>query len=245
MRTNYICKDRSKWLYHVVVKCILNNTFSCPNHITWQAIGRNVNEFGALCSSFDRIEQGLDLLQESITAVGLTPAEDFNIALQLSGPTIFDYVRSFKVHQITTHCKKSSSLMESMWWILGQGQVRGGNWRPEICRRTERLFGGRHRTLSSDYRHHWPYAACGELTLISNIIIAIMGLHRVVCVSTGTRGLDETVWARHRLLSRFVWPHVSSSWSISVRWDYTRVESQRKRSEGDQWKHGDATGWGQ
>ena len=57
-----------------------------------QAISRLVNDMGALCPTYDRPEQGIDLLQEAITAQGLAPGTDFNIMLNLAGPDVFDYV---------------------------------------------------------------------------------------------------------------------------------------------------------
>lgn len=41
---------------------------------------------------FDRPEQGLDMIQESMGRLGLTPGEDLYIALNLAGQEIFDYV---------------------------------------------------------------------------------------------------------------------------------------------------------
>lgn len=50
-----------------------------------------VNDIGAMCPTFDKAEQGLDLLQEAITNCGLTAGEDFFIGLNCAGPEIFDY----------------------------------------------------------------------------------------------------------------------------------------------------------
>lgn len=52
------------------------------------------NDIGALCPSYDKPEQGLDILQDAITSLELTPGEDFFIALNLAGKEIFDYVGS-------------------------------------------------------------------------------------------------------------------------------------------------------
>ncbi|XP_022344151.2 enolase 4-like isoform X4 [Crassostrea virginica] len=49
------------------------------------------NDIGALCPSYDKPEQGLDILQDAITSLELTPGEDFFIALNLAGKEIFDY----------------------------------------------------------------------------------------------------------------------------------------------------------
>ncbi|XP_052101898.1 enolase 4-like isoform X1 [Mytilus californianus] len=50
-----------------------------------------VNDIGAMCPTFDKAEQGLDLLQEAITNCGLTVGEDFFIGLNCAGPEMFDY----------------------------------------------------------------------------------------------------------------------------------------------------------
>ncbi|XP_076104716.1 enolase 4-like isoform X2 [Mytilus galloprovincialis] len=50
-----------------------------------------VNDIGAMCPTFDKAEQGLDLLQEAITNCGLTAGEDFFIGLNCAGPEMFDY----------------------------------------------------------------------------------------------------------------------------------------------------------
>ena len=55
-------------------------------------VGRLTTDSGALFPPLDRVEQGLDLLQEAITHLGLTPGEHFNIALNCAGQEMFDYV---------------------------------------------------------------------------------------------------------------------------------------------------------
>lgn len=55
-----------------------------------------MNDIGAMCPTFDKPEQGLDLLQEAITNCGLTAGEDFFIGLNCAGPEIFDYVSKTK-----------------------------------------------------------------------------------------------------------------------------------------------------
>lgn len=56
-----------------------------------------MNEVGALCPTYDKPEQGLDLLQDAISAQGLNAGEHFHIALNCAGHEIFDYVSaSFK-----------------------------------------------------------------------------------------------------------------------------------------------------
>ena len=57
-----------------------------------QVAAKNVTDNGALMVSFDRPEQGLDMIQEAMTHLELTPGEDFYIALNLAGHEIFDYV---------------------------------------------------------------------------------------------------------------------------------------------------------
>lgn len=56
------------------------------------AVARNVTDTGALMPTFDRPEQGLDLLQEAMKEQELTPGVDFNIAINCAGHEIFDYV---------------------------------------------------------------------------------------------------------------------------------------------------------
>ncbi|XP_033756350.1 enolase 4-like isoform X3 [Pecten maximus] len=49
------------------------------------------NDIGAFCPTFDRPEQGLDLLQEAITQCELTVGEDFFLAINCAAYEIFDY----------------------------------------------------------------------------------------------------------------------------------------------------------
>lgn len=51
-----------------------------------------VNDTGAFCTPLDRVEQGLDLIQDAMKQLNLEPANDFFFALNLSGHEIFDYV---------------------------------------------------------------------------------------------------------------------------------------------------------
>ncbi len=51
-----------------------------------------MTDSGALYPPVDRVEQGLDMIQDAMTALNLTPGEDFFIALDLAGHEIFDYV---------------------------------------------------------------------------------------------------------------------------------------------------------
>lgn len=68
------------------------------------------NDIGALCPSYDKPEQGLDILQDAITSLELTPGEDFFIALNLAGKEIFDYVGShfMKIHELLSqYCTRA------------------------------------------------------------------------------------------------------------------------------------------
>ena len=56
------------------------------------AVARNVTDTGALMPSFDRPEQGLDLIQDAMTTLELTPGDDFHISINCAGHEIFDYV---------------------------------------------------------------------------------------------------------------------------------------------------------
>lgn len=70
------------------------------------------NDIGALCPSYDKPEQGLDILQDAITSLELTPGEDFFIALNLAGKEIFDYVGTvvsfMKIHELLSqYCTRA------------------------------------------------------------------------------------------------------------------------------------------
>ena len=60
-----------------------------------QPLVRLTNDLGALCPQFDRPEQGLDLLQEAITSLGLVPGQDISLAINCAGHEILDYVRTY------------------------------------------------------------------------------------------------------------------------------------------------------
>ena len=60
-----------------------------------QVSQKNVSETGALCPTFDKPEQGLDLLHEAITAANLTPGEDIHIAINAASHEYFDFVSNF------------------------------------------------------------------------------------------------------------------------------------------------------
>ena len=61
-------------------------------NLNLQVTARNTNDLGCLCPQLDKVEQGLDLIQEAITATGLTPGDDFHIILNSAGHEMFDYV---------------------------------------------------------------------------------------------------------------------------------------------------------
>ncbi|KAL4229879.1 Enolase [Mactra antiquata] len=69
-------------VYNDLTKSILNKS---------GVQAKNITDIGALMVSFDRPEQGLDLIQESMTRLELKPGEDLCIALNLAGHEIFDY----------------------------------------------------------------------------------------------------------------------------------------------------------
>lgn len=75
---------------------------------------RNVNETGALCPTFDRPEQGLDLLLEAITAANLTPGVDIHIAINAAAHEMFEFERG-KYEVITGSLKTSDELVD--FWI--------------------------------------------------------------------------------------------------------------------------------
>jgi len=45
-----------------------------------------------VCPQLDRPEQGLDLLQEAITSLGLSPGVDFHLVLNCAAHEAFDFV---------------------------------------------------------------------------------------------------------------------------------------------------------
>jgi len=57
-----------------------------------QTAGHITNDFGALCPQFDKPEQGLDLLQEAITSLGLSPGVDLHLALNCAAHEALDFV---------------------------------------------------------------------------------------------------------------------------------------------------------
>ncbi|KAJ8317133.1 hypothetical protein KUTeg_005037 [Tegillarca granosa] len=78
--------EQSLQYIHQIYKYVANSFFT-KSGVT----AKLVNDLGALCPTFDRPEQGLDLLQEAITHLGLSPGDDFHIALNCASNEIFDY----------------------------------------------------------------------------------------------------------------------------------------------------------
>lgn len=77
------------------------------------------NDIGALCPSYDKPEQGLDILQDAITSLELTPGEDFFIALNLAGKEIFDYEKG-KYEVMGGQQKVPEDLVEFWVELLGR-----------------------------------------------------------------------------------------------------------------------------
>ncbi|XP_053400726.1 enolase 4-like [Mercenaria mercenaria] len=78
-------------VYNDIVKSIVNKNGVPSNKKPERVAAKNVTDTGALMMTFDRPEQGLDLIQESMGRLGLTPGEDLYMALNLAGHEIFDY----------------------------------------------------------------------------------------------------------------------------------------------------------
>lgn len=77
---------------------------------------KNVTDTGALMLPIDRPEQGLDMIIEAMTHVGVTPAEDFFIALNLAGHEIFDYEKG--KYEVITGQQKVPEDMADFWGEL-------------------------------------------------------------------------------------------------------------------------------
>ncbi|XP_077992460.1 enolase 4-like [Glandiceps talaboti] len=63
-------------------------------------VSKNVNDLGCYMPTYDKPEQALDLIQESMTQLGLTPAEDFHIVLHCAAHEMFDMDKG--KYEITT-----------------------------------------------------------------------------------------------------------------------------------------------
>ncbi|XP_046368304.1 enolase 4-like isoform X2 [Haliotis rufescens] len=80
---------------------------------------RNVNDLGALCPVFDKPEQGLDLIQEAMTALSLTPGEDVSIALNIAAHEMFDFDKG-KYEVVTGQLKTTEDYVEFLVELLGR-----------------------------------------------------------------------------------------------------------------------------
>ncbi|XP_052282820.1 enolase 4-like isoform X2 [Dreissena polymorpha] len=72
---------------------------------------KNVTDIGALMMPFDRPEQGLDMILESMGRLGFTPGEDLYLALNLAGHEYFDYEKG-KYEVVTGQQKVAEDLVE-------------------------------------------------------------------------------------------------------------------------------------
>ncbi|XP_033756349.1 enolase 4-like isoform X2 [Pecten maximus] len=77
------------------------------------------NDIGAFCPTFDRPEQGLDLLQEAITQCELTVGEDFFLAINCAAYEIFDYEKG-KYELLTGQAKVADDVVEFWVELLGR-----------------------------------------------------------------------------------------------------------------------------
>ncbi|XP_060075515.1 enolase 4-like [Ylistrum balloti] len=77
------------------------------------------NDIGAFCPTFDRPEQGLDLLQEAITQSELTVGEDFFLAINCAAYEIFDYEKG-KYELLTGQAKVADDVVEFWVELLGR-----------------------------------------------------------------------------------------------------------------------------
>ena len=50
------------------------------------------SELGVVMPLIERPEQGIEMIQEAMNVLGLTPGEDFHIALNCAAHEIFDFV---------------------------------------------------------------------------------------------------------------------------------------------------------
>ncbi|XP_046576097.1 enolase 4-like isoform X1 [Haliotis rubra] len=103
----------------------INNILGIYNHVS-KALSvkggltaRNVNDIGALCPVFDKPEQGLDLIQEAMTALSLTPGEDVSIAINIAAHEMFDFDKG-KYEVVTGQQKTSEDYVEFLVELLGR-----------------------------------------------------------------------------------------------------------------------------
>ncbi|XP_021355535.1 enolase 4-like isoform X1 [Mizuhopecten yessoensis] len=84
------------------------------------------NDIGAFCPTFDRPEQGLDLLQEAIAQCDLTVGEDFFLAINCASHEIFDYDLDQSVKEkgkyeiLTGQAKVADDVVEFWAELLGR-----------------------------------------------------------------------------------------------------------------------------
>ncbi|XP_013420699.1 enolase 4 [Lingula anatina] len=76
-------------------------------------IQKNVNDLGSLCPQIDRPEQGLDMLQDAITGLELTPGEDFHIVLNCGAHEWFDAEKG--KYEVIGGLQKSYEDMVEFW----------------------------------------------------------------------------------------------------------------------------------
>nr|KAG5686404.1 hypothetical protein BaRGS_023704 [Batillaria attramentaria] len=74
---------------------------------------KTVSETGALCPVFEKPEQGLDLLQEAITAANLTPGEDIHIAINAAAHEMFDFEKG--KYEVMTGVLKGADDLVDFW----------------------------------------------------------------------------------------------------------------------------------
>ncbi|XP_002738167.1 enolase 4-like [Saccoglossus kowalevskii] len=72
---------------------------------------KNVNDLGCFIPAYDKPEQALDVLQESITQLGFTPGEDFHIVLNCAAHEMFDMDKG-KYEMVTGVFKGPDDMVE-------------------------------------------------------------------------------------------------------------------------------------
>ncbi|XP_070541221.1 enolase 4-like isoform X2 [Ptychodera flava] len=74
---------------------------------------KSVNDLGCYTPVYDKPEQALDVIQESMTQLGLTPAEDFNIVLNCAAHEMFDMDKG--KYEVTTGVFKGADDMADVY----------------------------------------------------------------------------------------------------------------------------------
>lgn len=96
------------------VKGILKIYNHCAKSLTGKGgMGRQCNDWGALCPQFDRPEQGLDLLEDAIKQLGLTPGQDFSLVLNCAGHEILDHDKG--KYEVTIGQSKTPDELVKFW----------------------------------------------------------------------------------------------------------------------------------